>query len=169
MKIAVMDIFTETIPQAEESGSGAEENARLKASHYSGILKKNILAEDDAFYFNGLKTEGQPAYLTHRISGKNNAFRFWKNLLIKMHIKTGRLEKSLCLINILGAEAVCTVDIPFSVIIPENEAVTDNSLNNFIVPDGFFVTIDQMTEQELENFHRTYILPKLTPLLEQIK
>ncbi len=57
------------IPEVEEDGKTAVENARKKALAYAKALGKPVFSMDNALYLEGLKPEEQPALHVRRLKG----------------------------------------------------------------------------------------------------
>ena len=59
----------ELLPQVEENGKTASENARKKSLVYAKAFGKTVFSMDNALYFEGLSAEKQPGLNVRRING----------------------------------------------------------------------------------------------------
>jgi 8-oxo-dGTP diphosphatase len=59
----------ESLPEVEEDGKTAVENARKKALAYAKALGRVVFSMDNALYLDGLKSEDQPGLNVRRING----------------------------------------------------------------------------------------------------
>lgn len=166
--ILIIDIFDDSIPECEESGSTSLENAVVKADFYFNLLRENILAEDDAIYFDGLSINKQPGYIAKRMVGNKNPSSFWSDFIKNNSVKTGRIEKNFCLINQKGLRNTSVATIPFSVVIPGVIIGGHNPLNNFMAPEGFRNAFSKLTDSEKLKITKKFILPKLVSLVDKL-
>jgi len=59
------------LPDIEEDGQTAQDNARKKALEFAQFLGKNVLSTDIALFFEGLSEDQQPGLHVRRIPGKS--------------------------------------------------------------------------------------------------
>lgn len=77
------------LPQIEEDGITAQENARKKAIAYSNFFNETVMSLDSSLFFDGLEPENQPGVHTRRINKKDRAtdeetLIYYSNLIGKL-------------------------------------------------------------------------------------
>lgn len=73
LPIEIIGLPHRDLPDVEEDGKTAQENARKKATTYARILNTPVLSMDIALYFDGLVEEKQPGIFVRRFAGKERA------------------------------------------------------------------------------------------------
>ena len=93
------------LPGPEENGKTVLENARTKATHYSKLLKKEVLSMDSALCFNDLPEKDQPKTFVrklnsdHRLTDREMVEEYAKLFNKYDHQVTGYWETAWVLSN----------------------------------------------------------------------
>lgn len=164
--ITLSDIFSFNIPSPKEVGETEIDRAKLKSGYYFQHLNVPVISEDDGFYFENHPQVGGLS-VSDIDTGGLSTFDFWKNLFMENSVNNGILRKaySICTQDYHNSTSV---DIPFSLLIPERStSAHSNTLNQFIVPDGFQNTIASMTDSERNEFRLKYLVDPIRGLLSQ--
>jgi len=161
--------INETVPDCREIGSDSYENAEIKAKHFHRFTNENTLSEDDSVFFDNLPKQDQPGHLVKRKPKKViDKKEYWKHFIKSNNLKSGKLIKQFCLITRIGKINHCKVMVAFTIKSPDKTTNFINQLNNFIIPKGFKKTFAIMSKKEKVKFSKTYIVPKIAILLNNM-
>lgn len=107
------------LPDIEENGTTAVENAIKKAVSYSKILNDIVFSMDNALYLEGLKPSEQPALHVRRLDGysarptDNEMISYYSKLIGKLGNKiNGYWEYGICVANPDGNHQETVVRAP---------------------------------------------------------
>jgi len=107
------------LPEVNEDGKTAQENAQKKALAYAKALNKDILSMDNALYLDGLAPEEQPGLNVRRIKNSEerptdeDLLAYYSNLVQRLGGKiNGRWEFAVCFAKPTGEIHEMTIISP---------------------------------------------------------
>ncbi|MDO8452921.1 MAG: non-canonical purine NTP pyrophosphatase [bacterium] len=119
IQVSGVDRTKENLPEVEENGKTALENARKKALAYAKALGRTVLSMDNALYFDTLPAEDQPGLHVRRINKENprpsdeELIEYYSSLIEKMGGETkGYWEFGICVATLDGQTRETTIISP---------------------------------------------------------
>ncbi|TSD03073.1 MAG: Ham1 family protein [Parcubacteria group bacterium Athens0714_16] len=164
------------ICDVEENGLTPQENAKIKAKHYSKSLNRIVLSMDNALYLDGLSDEEQPKMNVRRILGRTD--RPTDDELLKHYISVvdklggkinGRWEFAICIADngkILKGTTIVSPRIFVSK--PSNNIVNGYPLESIQIDPETEVYISEMSQEEQDKFWQKVIGKQLCEFVQSI-
>ena len=119
IQVRGIDKTKEDLPEVEEDGKTAIENARKKALAYAKALNRTVLSMDNALYFDELSPEEQPDLHVRRINKENprpsdeELIEYYSRLIEKLGGETkGYWEFGICVATPDGQTRETTIISP---------------------------------------------------------
>ncbi|MFA7201819.1 MAG: non-canonical purine NTP pyrophosphatase [Candidatus Paceibacterota bacterium] len=159
-----------------ENGLTAQENARIKATNYSRILKNVVLSMDNALYLDGLNDKEQPGIHVRRISSKNirptdnELLNHYTSLIRGLGNKIdGRWEFAICVANNGNIVKETTIVSPrIFTSRPSERVVSGYPLESIQIDPENGKYISEMSQEEQDSFWQKKIGSELCSFLKSI-
>lgn len=149
-------IIKKKIPDSNispESSNKARENVKQKALFYGKLFKKNVLCEDDTLLIN--KKETFIHRYNDKLQTKKEIYNYWFNILKNEGPIKGKLIKAYAF-NKNNKIFTDQVEKEIKLTLPKVKInkLSYNPLNYFIVPKGYSISINELSEGQLVKFRK---------------
>lgn len=148
------------IPDVEEDGKTAVENARKKALAYAKALGKPVFSMDNALYLEGLKPEDQPALHVRRLKGisvrptDKEMINYYSKLISSLGERiSGYWEYGICIANPDGSYKETVVRAP-RIFVSKRSPVVQNGypLESLQIEPESGKYMSELTQEESDKF-----------------
>ncbi len=178
LKIKVDGIKDKSLlPEIEEDGLIAEENARKKAVIYAKLLNETVLSMDNALFFEDLCEDCQPGVNVRRINGRKDRpddrelLEHYKMLLTKMGEKVnGYWHFAFCVATPHGKTQETTIVSPRIFVAKASSVIMPGyPLESIQIDPKSGKYISEMTREEQNLFWQKTIGKKLCAFVKSLK
>ena len=166
-----------TLPEVEENGLTAQENAKKKAMTYAAALGEVVLSMDNALYFDKLPAEKQPGIKVRRIDPLNDrptdqaVSAYYQKLIATLGDRiNGRWEFAICVAWPDGKMRETTIISPRIFVSHKSEKVIDGyPLESLQIDPTSGKYISEMTRDEQDFFWKKAIGGELKKFVESLE
>ncbi len=167
----------DSIEDATENGSTAQENARIKSIFYSRVLGDMVLSMDNALYLDGLDETEQPGIHVRRIPTSENIrptddelLNYYTSIIKRLGSKiSGRWEFAICIANNGNIIKETTIISPrIFVSTPSKKIVPGYPLESIQIDPEGGAYISEMTQEEQDAFWQKKIGSELCSFIKSI-
>ncbi len=165
------------LPQVEENGTTAQENARKKAVAYAKHLGAEVLSMDNALYFDRLSPEEQPGVNVRRIKGSaarpadEEMLEYYSKLIARFGDRTtGRWEFAICAAAPSGEYRETTIISPrIFEKTPSSKIIPGYPLESLQIDPATGKYISEMSQEEQDLFWQRTIGKPLQEFVEKLE
>ncbi|MDP2685163.1 MAG: non-canonical purine NTP pyrophosphatase [bacterium] len=164
------------LPEINEDGKTANENARKKALAYAKALGKTVFSMDNALYINGLTDDKQPALNVRRIGGltattDEEMIEYYSKLIDSLGGKAeGYWEFGICIATPEGDYKETTIKSPRTFVsTPTTNRQAGYPLESIQIDPASVKYIADMTQPEQDIFWQQAIGEKLLEFVKSVE
>ena len=163
------------IPEIPEDGFTPAENARKKALAYATVLRRPVLAMDNALYLDKLQANDQPGINVRRIPNAahrptdNELLDYYSGLIDRLGGTTGRWEFACCLADSTGVVAETLIESPRLFVSRQSQKVIPGfPLDSLQIDPETGIYVSEMDEQQREVFRSKGFGKKLSEFISPL-